>query len=448
MLAESPDRQPILFLALEGFFAGEKSPYDTAELAGDTLAFAMAADALLGLALPNGGPFIWAADWEMGPAVLLLGARHTTAMHLHNVYDQWLGGVLPQFSFPQAASLERDTALRAALGAADVTCAVNPGFADALHDPAWPVYTDVLAPHLQDVLGRVTAVTNGPFSEMRPAWIELMHAFTPDSHAAGRRYATCVGERRSTALTPELRRLIMGRMIVLIGGRSVTQKLPEVAVAAARRTLERRRLPVFFVFAYLPGDEFSARRHAELCVLRDDFPRDVLVLDDEPALYAAFLDVADAQVFSSAWEPHGSVFHGLSVPIAFGEGPCAQIHSWRSRGRAVEWQARFHRKDEPRNGWWLYPEPVQPAEVTRENWRAIVSAPPEAGNGVYGAMVDQLHTALHQAVSCWSSDPIAFAGIVLAALRKQAAGDWAARDSYGRMFELIASVDRRPSRAA
>jgi hypothetical protein len=204
----------------------------------------------------------------------------------------------------------------------------------------------------------------------------------------------------------------------------------------------------FFVFALLPGDEFSRLRQAQLRTLRDEFPRDVLVIENDPELFAAMLSVANAQIFSSAWEPHGSVFHGPAIPIAFGEGPCAQITSWRARGVAAKLQARFHPAGGPKNGFWLYPHVAQPASFTAENWRALVGAPPAADNRVFCAMVDELAAALRIAAQCWSTDPIAFAALVLAALQQQAGRGWGGPDSFGRMFELIADVRGRPRRVA
>ena len=75
--------------------------------------------------------------------------------------------------------------------------------------------------------------------------------------------------------------------------------------------------------------------------------------------------IAVEQVSPRAWEPNGSVFHGLTVPISFGEGPGAEIKSWRTRGPGAEWQARFHAEDEARNGWWLYPNVAQAHDVNR-----------------------------------------------------------------------------------
>lgn len=441
LLAEPAGRQPILFVALDGFFQGERSPYDTTALKADTLAFALAADALLAAARPDGGTFIWAREWETVPAMLLLRARHATALHLHSIHDAEIDGALRGFDYPRADELDRGTVLQAGLGAADVIAAANPAFAAALRDPEWPVYTHVLAGHLQGALGRLAVVSNGPLAEMRPEWRALREALAAEAHAAGRIFAAGVLPARHAVLAPALCRLISSRMIVLVDGRS-TERLPEVAIAAARRVLTGGDFRGFFVFAPRPGDAYSTIRHARLAALQHEFPRDVLVIENDAELLAAASLVANAQVFTAGWDPHGAVLQGPVVPIAFGEGAAAWISPWRVHGAAARWPARFHAGEEPRNGFWLHPPVSQPAALTVENWRAMVAAPPEPGNRVFDAMVEELVKALRMVTHCWSNDPIAFAALVFGALCAQEGRDWAARDRHGRMFELMAAVRR------
>lgn len=448
LLAEPSGRQPILFLAIDGFFHGVSSPYETPDLAADTLAFALALDALFAAATAGDLPFVWAAEWQTVPALLLLGARHVTALHLHSASDAWLGPALAHFTFPGADRLAHATALRAGFLAADIVASANPGFTLALRDPLWPIYHRVLAPHLQDVCGRMETVASGPLTPVRPDWIELAEALAPDSHRAGTVFAGTVLPRRAALLPKTVRRPISSRMIVLVGGRNTTQHVPEVPIAAAQQVLAAGNFPGYFVFALGNGDEFGASRRKAIEALRERFPNDVLIAENDPVQIALMREVANVEVFARLWEPHGRVFHGPTVPVAFGEGPGAQIRSGWARGRGAGFQAKFHREDEPRSGWWLFPHVTQPAHQSAENWRALLAGPPSAPNRVFESMVGELATALQRVARLWSEEPISFAAVVLAALRQQDGGNWNGRDGFGRMFELVERVRGRPGSAA
>ncbi|MFM2294409.1 MAG: hypothetical protein RLZZ350_822, partial [Verrucomicrobiota bacterium] len=102
LLASEPNRQPILFVAVDGFFQGDVSPYATDGLLTDTIVFANAVEFLLREAGAQPHQWVWCADWETGPALLLLRPRHHCALHLHNIYDEFLGPAVEQVSYSRA----------------------------------------------------------------------------------------------------------------------------------------------------------------------------------------------------------------------------------------------------------------------------------------------------------------------------------------------------------
>jgi hypothetical protein len=75
-------RAPVLYLHLDGHFAGRCDPYDTPHLHADALAFGLATDALLRAGGAHAGQMVWGADWECVPALLLARSRHRTVLTL------------------------------------------------------------------------------------------------------------------------------------------------------------------------------------------------------------------------------------------------------------------------------------------------------------------------------------------------------------------------------
>ncbi|MBA4385933.1 MAG: hypothetical protein C0410_14435, partial [Anaerolinea sp.] len=89
VLVTTDEFAPILYLDIKGRFEGIETPYDVPlpQLREDTLWFGLAVDELLKQAA-SPQQFIWAADWETVPAIVLARARHHVSLTLHNTFDE------------------------------------------------------------------------------------------------------------------------------------------------------------------------------------------------------------------------------------------------------------------------------------------------------------------------------------------------------------------------
>ncbi len=434
-----PGEQPILFLDVEGCFRGRPFVYDTPELGADALVFGLAVEAVLRHGRLRSDQWIWGADWETAPALLLLQPRHLCALHLHNIFDRWLGDLLPRFTLPAgvAAALERDTVLAATLPRVEVVAGVNRGFCRAL--TRHPIYTHVLAPHLQPWLGGIVPVENANFGELPAALVDLHVELGLDRHKAGMAYAKRVATTRR-ALPAGLPKIPFSSALVLVMGRRAVQKGFDVAIAAIRGLLAANpRFSGYFFFATLPGDGHSDRLLAEIRALHAAFPRSVGWSDGRLAGYAELAAAANFILMPSLYEPHGGCFSGTAVPIASGEGPEAQIAGWPLRGAAVS-QRLWHGEREPSGFAVSPPLPRDPAVAAR-HLRELLDGAPVAGNPVFGAMVAEFTHAIAAAVELWRDDPPVFAGLVREALGAQQERSWAI--NYGGMFSHVAAAQAR-----
>ena len=93
----STDTMPIVYLAVQGAFQGNPTPYDSPALARDTLIFGAAVSEFLPKVGATARQFVWGADWQTVPALIRLRARHHTVLTLHNEFDAWLAREAAEF---------------------------------------------------------------------------------------------------------------------------------------------------------------------------------------------------------------------------------------------------------------------------------------------------------------------------------------------------------------
>jgi glycosyltransferase involved in cell wall biosynthesis len=349
LLASEPNRQPILFVAVDGFFQGDVSPYATDGLLTDTIVFANAVEFLLREAGAQPHQWVWCADWETGPALLLLRPRHHCALHLHNIYDEFLGPAVEQVSYSRADVLRTTTVLQAAMREADVVAGVNRGFVWSLQNET--AYTKILAAHLQNELARVVPVENANFVPLTPELLKLEDLLSTDLPEGTR----ALRQHKATArrrLPSEIRRLLKGRALIVVMGRRVTQKMIEVAVESARRTLAvNPAFPALWFFATVAGDQHSDQRLDSIARLCADHPESATFTDGRIEYYDALLAAADLILMPSITEPHGGCFQAAVVPIVSArDGLAAQVPAHQATGLAAELNRRWH-GNRPAAGW-------------------------------------------------------------------------------------------------
>src|SRR5262249_28397917 len=138
------------------------TPYDTPDLARDTLVFGAAVAEFLPKVGATARQFVWGADWQSIPALIRLRSGHHTVLTLHNEFDAWLGREAAEFGGGLYRAFQGDeTALRVGLRLADVVTTVNRGYARGLRRE--PIHAQVMAHHLQDLVGRIVPVENANF---------------------------------------------------------------------------------------------------------------------------------------------------------------------------------------------------------------------------------------------------------------------------------------------
>lgn len=443
LLANAPDHQPILFLAVDGFFQGDASPYATSGLATDTLVFANAVDLVLREAGAQPHQWIWCADWETGPALLLLRSRHHCALHLHNIYDEFLGHAVEKIAYARADVLRNATVLQAAMREADVVAGVNRGFVWSLQNE--PAYTKILASHLQKELARAVPVENANFVPLTPELLALEEHLSNDVSDATRvlRQYKAAARRR---LPPEIRRQIKGRALLVMMGRRVTQKMIEVAVESARRTLATNpTFPALWFFATVPGDQHSDQRLESIARLCADHPESAAFSDGRIDYYDALLAAADLILMPSITEPHGGCFQAAVVPVVSArDGLAAQVPAYQASGLAAKLNHRWH-GNRPAAGWCVREELPMNGELALAELRQLLAGPPSQDNLTFHLMVEAFKASIEQAVGIWRDEPRTFAQLVREVLRIQKHRSW--EMNYGSMFSHIAAAQVRRSLA-
>ena len=414
---------PVFFLDVEGAFQGTPTPYDTPDLARDTLIFGAAVEEFLRAAGATSREFVWGADWQTVPALVRLRGSHHTVLTLHNEFDAWLAHEAAEHGGSLYPSLQgRETALRIGLKQADVVTTVNRGYARGLRTE--PIHTQVMAAHLQDLMSRVVPVENANFTPLSQHDADLAKLLAADLDLGLR---SIDGSRRQArrSLPEAISSRIGDRVLVVAMGRRVAQKLHEVVIEGTREVLSRNPdLPLFLVLATVPGESeaIDEPRLARIEALAKEFPRNVLATNGRIAYYETLMHAADYNAMASLYEPHGGAFEGSVVPIVrLIDGLARQVNALEPAGRAASINALWH------NPWDLpsglgFREPGTATEVA--DLRALLTGRAEPDNPTFRAMVSAFADALQTAVAIRRDRPHVYGRLVLGALQAQTGRDW------------------------
>ena len=439
---------PILFLAVEGRFQGETTPYDLplTELREDTLYFGLAVDAQL-KAIASPQQFVWGADWECVPALHLVKKRHHTALTLHNTFDECLMNESPAFGrvFQVFHTRRKNgegvkTALEIGLEEADVVTTVNRGFAWGLtHEP---LQTRVMAAHLQSNLGQVVGVNNAFFTQVKPALRDLKDLLQADAAKGARELFRQQAEARKL-LPDEIREKSAGKVLVVAMGRRVAQKQHDLVVESARLLLRQDpALPLFIYFATTPGDDGSPARLERIRRLQEEFPGNIAWINERLLYFETLMKAADYNCMPSLYEPHGGVYEGTVVPIARAvDGLAEQVCGLDPHGEAAKMNALWHKENETPTGF-LFREPAaQQEELLIHDLRELLSVSPSPENDLFISMRDALSETLLKAIQLRLKHPARYARLVCAAIEKQESTSW--EENLQRMLMLMDEARRK-----
>jgi glycogen synthase len=412
---------PIIYLDVGHAFQGFPTPYDTPGLARDALVFGAALDEFLSKVGATGRQFVWGADWQMVPALTRVRDRHHTVLTLHNEFDAWLareaadvgGGLYQLFQ-------SHDTVLRIGLRLADVATTVNRGYARGLRTE--PIHTEVIAHHLQDLLGRLVPVENANFLSLSPEHIELEALLGRDPSAGLKVIAESQRQARA-ALPDELRERIGDHVLIVAMGRLAAQKLHDVIAEGVRLLLrQNRELPLSVCFPVVSGESADGSRLERIGSLVREFPDRVCCTEGRIEYFATLMRSADYNVMTSLYEPHGGAFEGTVVPIVrLIDGLARQVNALEPTGRGVAINATWHDPWELSSGLG-FREPSTQTEV--DDLRALLSGSFAPENPTFRAMVRSFAEVLSTAVSIRRDRPEVYAGLVQGALRAQMERNW------------------------
>ena len=286
--------------------------------------------------------FVWGADWQMVPALTRLRTGHHTVLTLHNEFDAWLareaaefgGGLYPLFQ-------GQETALRIGLRLVDVATTVNRGYARGLRTE--PIHTQVMAHHLQDLLGRIVSVENANFLSLSPQHKELEALLARDP-SAGLKVIEDTQRQARAALPEALRAPIGDHVMIVAMGRLAAQKLHDVIAEGVRMLLrQNRELPLYVVFPVVSGESADGSRLERIRGLAHEFPDRVCCTDGRIEYYDTLMRSADYNVMTSLYEPHGGAFEGAVVPIVrLIDGLARQVNALEPTGRGIPLNAAWH----------------------------------------------------------------------------------------------------------
>ncbi len=463
VLATTDEFAPIIFLDVTGRFLGGETPYDTppeppedslATLKRDTLYFALAVDALLREARLEGA-FVWGADWETVPALFLVRNRHYVSLTLHNTFDECLSTQADAFGDtfapfctsrdPSGSVQPSPTALQLGLEMADVVTTVNRGFAYGMRTER--LQQDVMANHLQPLLGRVVGINNAAFSTLNPELIALKRNLR-ETFEAGRDELFEIKSRRLGELPTYVKEKAVDKAIVVSMGRRVSQKQHDVLVESLRTILTAdRSFPILAVFATVHGDAGSHARLKRIQTLAAEYPSNVICEDGQLQYYKELMAAADFNCMPSLYEPHGGAFEGTVVPIARAvDGLAEQICGLAPVGAAALFNARWHLAREAPAGFlfrepegtkgFLFRQSKEPEEQSlADQLKALLEESPSPDNSAFRAMRDSLTEVLRRAVTVRLDRRDEYARLVLAALDKQEGTSWLV--NLGGMLALV-----------
>ncbi|PKO03204.1 MAG: hypothetical protein CVU43_03725 [Chloroflexi bacterium HGW-Chloroflexi-5] len=440
VLVTTDEFAPILFLAIDGRFKGIETPYDIplASLREDTLWFGLAVDALL-KQVASAQQFVWAADWETVPAMLLARSRHHVSLTLHNTFDECLVNEIKPFgkTFQRFGTKRKTegikTALEIGMELADVVTTVNRGFAYGMRNEA--IQSKVMAPHLQSLMGRVVGINNAAFAKVSDALLVLKQKLIETPVEARKELFKAQAEARAL-LPAEISSLCADKVIIVSMGRRVAQKLHDVMVESTRQLLRAdKNLPLFVVFTTVHGDDGSPARLERMQALAKDFPNNVACLDGRLQCFSEMMRAADYNCMPSLYEPHGGAYEGTVIPIARAiDGLAEQICALEPEGEAAKMNDLWHPSNEAPSGF-LFREGGKTTAGRVRDLAALLSQSPSPDNKMFKEMTAALSEVLLQAVALRVNQPDKYAELVLAAIEKQEGSSWEV--NLGGMLALI-----------
>ncbi len=434
VLMSADEAAPILYVSIPEdprAFRGVQTPYDTPHTKRDSLLFALAVDALIGRYLPVGptSPFVWAADWQCVPAMARQYPYRATCLHLHNLYDEYLGDLARTEGYDHASELEHRSVLAAGFAMADVVATVSRGFAEGVRREM--LHTAIFAPHLQAEAHRIESVENANFTELDAPTLRLADELKKDLVAGAR----ALGEFKTAArakLPVEIREKLKGRTLVVAMGRAATQKLHCVVVeAAARIAKSPLGKSAFFVFATTDGDRDDQVRQDVIAACAARHPDCVAAYSGRIHFFGELMHAADLNVMSSLWEPFGGAYEGAVLPVGRAiDGLASQIQPHRPSAYVAS--LTKHDPAVAATGW-LFREPQLPSAYMDLNL-LLTSAVPSIRNATYAAIADACTEAVSSAITTHQQAPQEFASLVRNALELQRGRTW---KTYDRMVELV-----------
>lgn len=435
LLSENPSQAPVIYLAPQPgksgggddltFFAGRESPYDTPWLREDAVFFARAVDRFAHLVGLPSHPFVWAADWETVPAMIALQHHGLFAvLHVHNIYDAFLGPDLADQSFPGAEALHHQTILKAGLRLANVKVVVNRGYRWGLQRE--PLYTRVMADHLQEEVKSLVPLDNAPFVELSPELRQLEEDLSADI-TKGLVSLSRLKEQARLALPVEVQEKLKEKALGVVMGRRVSQKGHDVAVQAVRSLLRSTpKLPILFFFATTHGDDTSTARLQRIVQLAAEFPNNVMYSDGHLSFYNELMAAAEFNIMPSLGEPHGGAFQGCVIPVARAiDGLVVQICGYDPKGPAAVLNRFWHPPSAMCNGWiWRETALTDENRGVAEVKELLLKDTPSSENETFKRMAQSLAETLAEAINLRLEAPTAFARIALGALRAQSSRSW------------------------
>ncbi len=419
LIAQPTGAAPILYLSATGYFDGVESPYDTPNLNRDALFFGLAVKALMqGRVGPT--TWVWAADWQTVPALLLLRQQHLTAITLHNTFDADLRDVLWQFSELRYSVFRQRTVLQVALENANVVTTVNRGYAYGLRHEVF--HTRVMADHLQHGAERIVGVDNANFVDPTPQQLELAELIEKNP-AAGIKRLDDMQKLAAAALPADLAAKVKGKVLCVAMGRRSSQKLHEVVADGVREALgQDPMLPLFVFFATTHSDATSAARLERIKELCDEFPEHAGWSDGRLPYFPQLMSTGSYNLLCSLWEPHGGAFESTIVPIARAvDGLAEQVVPLVRAGRAGEMADLWHAPNALPSGL-TFREEAPDSYVS--DLRELLVKSPIPPNATARRMAESLSETLRQAIDIRLNQPEQYARMVLGSLRQQSLRSW------------------------
>jgi glycogen synthase len=428
VLATDDEFAPILFLDIEGRFRGTTTPYD-GDLRLDTLYYGLAAAKVISDA---GSPhqFVWGADWESVPALLLSADDHLTALTIHNSLDECLEKEAAAFGETFRALWEHRpgtgearTALEVGMPVVDVLTTVNRGFSHGIQNEI--LQQEIMLNHVRQLVQRVVGINNGPFASLSEDLVALGNEISLDLASGTTKLLAIKAEARA-GLPKEIFALAQEKVIVVSMGRRVAQKQHDLLVESLRLILrDDREFPVLAVFATVHGDTGSEARLERIKKLQEEFPRNVICLDGVLPYYGSLMAAADYNAMSSIFEPHGGAYESTVIPIASAvDGLAEQICARDAVGHAADMNRIWHGLHEPPTGFLFSGRSAGDESSVVHDLRELINISPSPDNTLFRRMRDALTDVLRKAIRLRLDQPDEYARLVAAAVKRQQGSSW------------------------